>query len=148
MRNGIPYYVMDRYSYSDAYRIASIPLRHGGYLDDRDVDLPDQAASSLPRRSPTSPQPSCSPARTSAGDVQYVLMWTATAELDRRPTRQRKNSQVSDLPHIRCIEVDQAPQSACSSACLYNNGYGGATSMYVDDTRSSCARNLDTCLAF
>ena len=130
MRNGIPYYVMDRYSYSDAYQIASIPLT----VDTSTIGMWIYPISGELATAAVANQPTAEllTSATSAGDVQYVLVLDRYGNWIGTLLWQRKNSQVwtyHEFDVSKWIGTTIRLQFG-----VYNNGYGGATSMYVDDT--------------
>jgi hypothetical protein len=130
MRNGIPYYVMDRYSYSDAYQVASIPLT----VDTSTIGMWIYPISGELATASVENQPTAEllTSETSAGDVQYVLVLDKYGNWIDTLLWQRKNSQVwtfHEFDVSKWIGTTIRLQFG-----VYNNGYGGATSMYVDDT--------------
>jgi hypothetical protein len=130
MRNGIPYYVMDRYSYSDAYQVASIPLT----VDTSTIGMWIYPISGELATAAVANQPTAEllTSATSAGDVQYVLVLDRYGNWIDTLLWQRKNSQVWTY---HTFDVSKWIGTTIRLQFgVYNNGYSGATSMYVDDT--------------
>jgi hypothetical protein len=116
MRNGVPYYVMDRYSYSDAYQLASMPLT---------VNTATVGMWIYPITGETTS------VGTPGRDVQYVLVLDSSGNWIDTLMWQRKNYQAwtyYTFDVSKWIGTTIRLQFG-----VYNNGYGGATSMYVDD---------------
>ncbi len=116
MRNGVPYYVMDRYSYSDAYQLASMPLT---------VNTATVGMWLYPISGETTS------VGTPGRDVQYVLVLDSSGNWIDTLMWQRKNYQAwtyYTFDVSKWIGTTIRLQFG-----VYNNGYGGATSMYVDD---------------
>jgi hypothetical protein len=129
MRNGVPYYVHDRYSYSDAYQVASIPLtvttsKVGMWI----YPISGELATAQSAERPTAELLST---EATSGDVQYVLVLDRYGNWIDTLMWQRKNAQVwgyKEFDVSKWIGTTIRLQFG-----VYNNGYGGATSMYVDD---------------
>jgi hypothetical protein len=130
MRNGVPYSVHDRYSYSDAYQLASIPLTvRTSTIGMWIYPISGELATAAVADQPTAELLSTS---ASAGDVQYVLVLDRYGNWIDTLLWQRKNSQTWTYHQFdvsKWIGTTIRLQFG-----VYNNGYSGATSMYVDDT--------------
>jgi hypothetical protein len=129
MRNGITLAGHNRYSYSDAYQSAHIPSSATSVS--LSMYVYQLTTESTPLALAEMPTAALSPQATNAGDVQYVLLldwygnWIDTLLWKRKNTT-AWNNHVFDLSHYRgsYIRVQFG---------VYNDGYGGYTSMYVDD---------------
>jgi hypothetical protein len=130
MRNGIPYYVHDRYSYSDAYQLASMPLT----VDTATIGMWIYPISGEVTSNQTADRPTASLLSTEAAgnDVQYVLVLDRYGNWIDTLLWQRKNSQTWTFHQFDVS--DWIGTTIRLQFGVYNNGYGGATSMYVDDT--------------
>lgn len=129
MRNGITLAGHNRYSYSDAYQSAYVPSSATSVT--LSMYVYQLTTESTPLALADMPTAALSPEATNAGDVQYVLLldwygnWIDTLLWKRKNTT-AWNNHVFDLSDYRgrYVRVQFG---------VYNDGYGGYTSMYVDD---------------
>jgi len=132
MRTGIYYWGHNRYSYSDFRQRVTIPsnatkakLSYWAYPisgEPYNVSVPEE---------PTQPSPAGLNLSPESGDVQYLLVLNNWLQWISTPMWRRSNSQVwekfvIDLMHYRGWTINL-------QFGTYNNGWGGVTSMFVDD---------------
>jgi hypothetical protein len=129
MRTGILYAAHNRFSYSDAYQSTSIPLASssatlGMYLNQRTSESTNLALMERPTSALSSDQ-------VLSGDVQYVLILDGYGNWIDTLLWQRKNTQTWNYHQFN---LDRYSGSYVRVQFgTYNDGWGGVTSMYVDD---------------
>jgi hypothetical protein len=130
MRNGITSSSHNRYSYSDAYQVSSIPLTVntstvGMWIYPISGEVGSQTMGDSPTAELLSTQ-------ASGNDVQYVLVLDQYGNWIDTLLWQRKNSQTwayHTFDVSRWIGTTIRLQFG-----VYNDGWSGVTAMYVDDT--------------
>jgi hypothetical protein len=129
MRTGIIYAAHNRYSYSDAFQSASIPLYSssatlGMYIYQRSTESTNLAFAEGPTSALLSNQ-------VLSGDVQYVLILDWYGNWIDTLLWQRKSTQAW---HYHQFNLDRyAGSTVRVQFGTYNDGWAGVTSMYVDD---------------
>jgi len=129
MRTGIEYVSHNRYSYSDAYQSASIPLASTSatlemHIYPMSTELITLALADRPTATLLSSQ-------ALSGDVQYVLVLDWYGNWIDTLLWQRKNTQVWELHSFDLSRY--AGDYVRVQFGTYNDGWGGVTAMYVDD---------------
>ena len=129
MRTGIVYAAHNRFSYSDAYQSATIPLSSSSAILAMYIYQQSTESTSLPlAERPTSEQQS---SQALSGDVQYVLILDWYGNWIDTLLWQRKNTQVWNYHQFNLDGY--AGSTVRVQFGTYNDGWGGVTSMYVDD---------------
>jgi hypothetical protein len=129
MRTGIEYAAHNRYSYSDAYQSASIPLASTSatlemYIYPMTTEYTTLALAARPTAALLSSQ-------ALSGDVQYVLILDGYGNWIDTLLWQRKNTQAWALHSFDLSKY--AGDTIRVQFGTYNDGWGGVTAMYVDD---------------
>ena len=130
MRTGIEYLGHNRFSYSDAYQVAAIP----DTSTSADLEMYIYPVSGEPTTLALAEQPTADllSSQASGGDVQYVLLldwygnWIDTFLWQRKDTQAWGYHKYDLSGYIGdTVRVQFG---------TYNDGWGGITTMYVDDT--------------
>jgi hypothetical protein len=130
MRTGIEFSGHNRFSYSDAYQVASIP----GSSSSASLEMYIYPVSGEPTTLSLAEKPTAEllANQSSGGDVQYVLLldwwgnWIDTFLWQRKDTQSWGLHQFDLSNYIGDFVRIQFG--------TYNDGWGGITTMYVDDT--------------
>jgi hypothetical protein len=130
MRTGIEYAAHNRYSYSDAYQSASIPLSStSATLEMQIYPMSSEPTTLMLAEKPTANLLS---SQSLSGDVQYVLILDWYGNWIDTLLWQRKDTQAWKLHTFDLSRY--AGDYVRVQFGTYNDGWGGVTSMYVDDT--------------
>jgi hypothetical protein len=140
MRTGIVDPTVNRYSYSDAYQMITIPsdaeqaiLGMHMYYQSGEVTTTNSAEKSLPEV----PTEFMFGEAALSSDVQYVLILNQYGYIVETLVWQLKNNQSWDYQEFDLLEYKG--QTIRLQFGTYNNGYGGISAMYLDDV------TLDVC---
>ena len=129
MRTGIEYAAHNRYSYSDAYQSASIPLAStSATLEMQIYPMSSEPTTLMLAEKPTANLLS---SQSLSGDVQYVLILDWYGNWIDTLLWQRKDTQAWKLHTFDLSRY--AGDYVRVQFGTYNDGWGGVTAMYVDD---------------
>ncbi len=129
MRTGIEYAAHNRYSYSDAYQSASIPL--GSTSATLEMQIYPMSSESTTLALAEKPTTNLLNSQSLSGDVQYVLILDWYGNWIDTLLWQRKDAQAWKLHTFDLSRY--AGDYVRVQFGTYNDGWGGVTSMYVDD---------------
>jgi hypothetical protein len=135
MRTGIVYTTHNRFSYSDAFQVATIPVSSnsstlGMWIYPVSSEVVGEAL-------PDKPTAALKPSAALAGDVQYVLILDRYGNWIDTLLWQRVDDQA--WTYFQADLSDYIGATIRLQFGVYNDGVGGITSMYVDDvTLQNC----------
>jgi hypothetical protein len=129
MRTGIEYASHNRYSYSDAYQRASIPLASNSATLEMQIYPMSMEFTALTLAD--RPTATLLSSQALSGDVQYVLILDGYGNWIDTLLWQRKNTQTWELYSFDLSRY--AGDYVRVQFGTYNDGWGGVTAMFVDD---------------
>jgi hypothetical protein len=130
MRTGIEFLGHNRFSYSDAYQVAGIPVSSTSAT----LEMYIYPVSGEPTTLTLAKKPTAEllASQSSGGDVQYVLLLDWWGNWIDTFLWQRKNTQFWGLHQFDLGSY--IGDTVRVQFGTYNDGWGGITTMYVDDT--------------
>ncbi len=143
MRTGITNAAYNRYSYSDAYQLVNVPTGATSIQVNMWIFPSSSEVSNAPLEEPKVGE--LFGAQPLASDAQYVLLLNQYGYLEKVLWYERSNAQAWTNVILNINASKYAGQTIRIQFGTYNDGYGGITSMFVDDAMLNiCAGTAPT----
>jgi len=143
MRTGIINAAYNKYSYSDAYQLVAVPAGATSIQVNMWIFPSSSEVSNAPMEEPKVGE--LFGTQPLASDAQYVLLLNQYGYLEQVLLWQRSNAQAWTNVVLNINASKYAGQTIRIQFGTYNDGYGGITSMYVDDAMLNvCAGTAPT----